>query len=53
MMALNFHGFQKQKNIRTVEFAIENSLNKILNSYELLYAGRTDGMFMQNHKSLA
>ena len=38
----NFHGFQKQKNIRTVEFAIQNSLNKILNSYKLLYAGRTD-----------
>ena len=38
----NFHGFQKQKNIRTVEFAIQNSLNKILNSYKLLYAWRTD-----------
>ena len=38
----NFHGFQKQKNIRTVQFSIETSLNKILNSYKLLYAGRTD-----------
>ena len=38
----NFHGFQKQKNIRTVQFVIEASLNKILNSYKLLYAGRTD-----------
>ncbi len=38
----DFHGFQKQKNIRTVQFVIETSLNKILNSYKLSYAGRTD-----------
>ncbi len=38
----NFHGFQKQKNIKTVQSDIERSLNQILNSYNLLYAGRTD-----------
>ncbi len=38
----NFHGFQKQKNIKTVQSAIERSLNQILSSYNLLYAGRTD-----------
>tara|TARA_B100000945_G_scaffold134183_1_gene107145 strand:+ start:136 stop:861 length:726 start_codon:yes stop_codon:yes gene_type:complete len=38
----NFHGFQKQKNIRTVQSVIETSLSKILTSYQLLYSGRTD-----------
>ncbi len=38
----NYHGFQKQKNVKTVQLAIETSLNQILTSYNLLYAGRTD-----------
>ena len=38
----NYHGFQKQKKIKTVQSAIETSLNQILKSYYLLYAGRTD-----------
>ena len=38
----NFHGFQKQPKNFTVQQAIETALGKLLNSYELNYAGRTD-----------
>ena len=38
----HFHGFQKQTSNFTVQQAIEIALDKLLNSYKLTYAGRTD-----------
>ena len=38
----SFHGFQKQVSVRTVQSAIEDSLQLIIKDYELNYAGRTD-----------
>ena len=38
----HFHGFQKQTSNFTVQQAIEIALDKLLNSYQLTYAGRTD-----------
>ena len=37
-----FHGFQKQSDLKTVQFVIEESIDLILEDYELNYAGRTD-----------
>ena len=37
-----FHGFQKQKNLETVQSVLEKCLDLILENYELGYAGRTD-----------
>ncbi len=37
-----FHGFQKQLNIKTVQSVLENSMDLIIENYELNYAGRTD-----------
>ena len=37
-----FHGFQKQSDLKTVQSAIEESIDLILENYELNYAGRTD-----------
>jgi len=38
----NFHGFQKQPKDFTVQEALEAALDKLLTSYQLTYAGRTD-----------
>lgn len=37
-----FHGFQKQSDLKTVQSTIEESIDLILENYELNYAGRTD-----------
>ena len=37
-----FHGFQKQSDLKTVQSAVEESIDLILENYELNYAGRTD-----------
>ena len=37
-----FHGFQKQPKDFTVQEALEAALDKLLTSYQLTYAGRTD-----------
>ncbi len=38
----HFHGFQKQVKNITVQESVENALKKLLNNFEMTYAGRTD-----------
>lgn len=49
----HFYGFQKQPKNFTVQEAIELALNKLLKSYKMTYAGRTDRGVHAKHQVLS